>query len=161
MRWLVLQVSRLVLLGLSLFLLVSAFVKLADPASFREAIRAQGLLSPGLVSSAVYAVPCLEFLAALGGLAGLALGGRATRLALFVPLLLLSFSAYAMALHGFPPPKPAPCGCAGGKSPVEDWSLIALRNGGGAALAAGAIIAVARGAAARSALPTLPDAPSA
>ncbi|MBK9188118.1 MAG: hypothetical protein IPM33_04100 [Phycisphaerales bacterium] len=160
MRWLVFHAARLVLLGLCLFLLVSAFIKLGDPASFREAIRAQGLLSPGLASSAVYAVPWLEYLAALGGLVGLGLGGRAARLALLVTLLLLSFAVYAMALHWFPPHKPAPCGCAGGKSPVENWSLIALRNGGAAALAAVAIIAVARGAE-PAARPTLADAPPA
>lgn len=160
MRWIVLHAARLVLLVLCLFLLVSAFFKLADPASFREAIRAQGLLTPGLAMGAVYAVPVLEILAAVVTLAGQALGGRATRVALLLPMMFLSFSIYAMLLHWFPPPKPAPCGCGGGKSPVGDWSLIALRSGGAAALAAGAIITIARGAT-RSTLPTLADAPSA
>ncbi len=123
--------APLVVLAVASVLLVSALLKAAEPEAFRELLARHGLLPASWLGPTAAGVWIAELAGGLlavrcalrGSLRSVAFG------ALLMGAVFLGFSVYAAVLTVHPPPKPSPCGCLLGDTPVSDWGPVTLRNG--------------------------------
>lgn len=120
--------ARAVILVSALTLIVTAALKIQDPASFHDALKAHGVIPAFALDAAPYLAIALELLVGVGAVWS-AMQGRWRTGALATASLFACFAVYAFALVIRPPAAPSSCGCGFSTGIVESWTPIAVRNG--------------------------------
>lgn len=130
-RW----TADLVILAASSVLVVSGVSKALDATGFAATLASHGHVPASLSRHAAVGVTAMELVCGMAAIALLPARSRLTRAA--VVLLAAMYAAiggYATVMTVFPPARPVGCGCFWGASPSADWSIIAIRNAGVAAV---------------------------
>jgi len=122
-------------------LIVAGVSKLLDPAAFRTALEAHGVVPPIGASAAVIAAPALEFLVACAALWAL-LCRRTARACGLCAAVFAVLAAYCLVLTIRPPVRPSGCGCGFTTRTVETWAPLLAAN----ASASGMLACLALGA---------------
>ncbi|MBL8759207.1 MAG: hypothetical protein JNK35_12340 [Phycisphaerae bacterium] len=116
-------------------LIVAGTSKLLDPASFRKALEAHGVVPPIGASAAVLAAPALEFLVACAAVWAL-LCRRTARACGLCAAVFAGLAAYCLALTIRPPVRPSGCGCGFTTQTVESWAPLLATNASASAVLA-------------------------
>lgn len=119
----------LFVLLLSVWVLVSGVLKLAEAEAFQRTVHLHGALSESMSFIVGQVFPTMEVILgsicivlALQGRRGCAVAGQ------FVGVLFLMLGGYALMVSIQPPAEPVGCGCGWSSEPVGTWSLLALRS---------------------------------
>jgi hypothetical protein len=116
-------------LSLAIWLLVSGFVKIADPGPWEESLRDHRLFNGTLLRVVDETVPWVEIAVGLGAVWWL-LTARAEMSMVAIGVWFSCLSIYSTALVVMPPPKASSCGCGISQSRRLDWRPLAVQNAG-------------------------------
>lgn len=128
--------ATLILVGLSLWLLVSFVVKAQDHRAFISTVESHGLIASAWAPGLSVAFIAMEgFLAVIALAFSIVSRRSASFAALMFAFFFSSLSFYAASLVVIPPANPVSCGCGVGGESVANWMVIAVQNTGIALLA--------------------------
>lgn len=112
-----------------IMLVVAACGTFVDFGGFVSAVRAHGLV-PGTAPAWAFGdMPAVEPALGVAAVWVVGCGRRLTVPCLVAAGLFGAMAVYALLLVIRPRAKPVPCGCGLSPRPIEDWRMVAVRNG--------------------------------